>query len=275
MSVLTASPATGAPAPAAQRPKVTQQRILISEWTKLRSLRSTLFTMLAAEVFVIGLGVLISWGTARHTENLTAPDFDPTNTSLSGIFLAQLAVGVLGVLAFSGEYGTGMIRATLSAVPRRLPVLWAKCGVFAAVTFVLMAIASLAAFLGGGAIFASHHAGASLTDSAVLTAVVGGALYLTVVGLFGVALGALIRSTAGGIATMFGVLLVLPIIVHVMPANWSHRILPYLPSQAGQAILNVAHQPDSMAPWTGFALFCCYTAAAIAAAAYALTRRDA
>ncbi|MCK9895733.1 ABC transporter permease [Frankia sp. AgB32] len=258
--------------------RVTQLRVLRSEWTKLRSLRSTLFSLLAAIVFVVGLGCLISWARADHwnqespLERLT---FDPTSVSLSGVFLAQLAIGVLGVLTFSGEYGTGMIRATLTAVPHRLPVLWAKAAVFAVVTFVLMTISAFAAFFLGQAMLSSRHIETTLGHPGVLTAVLGGGLYLTVVGLLGVGLGALIRSTAGGIATLFGVLLVLPLIVHFLPSNWSTNIDPYLPSSAGQAILAVVPDPTSMAPWNGFALFCGYAAALLAGAAVALRRRDA
>ncbi|EIV92410.1 ABC transporter permease [Frankia sp. QA3] len=257
---------------------VTQRRVLLSEWTKLRSLRSTLFSLLAAIVFVVALGILISWAQASHWDQASQIDrltFDPTNTSLSGVFLAQLAIGVLGVLMFSGEYGTGMIRATITAVPHRLPVLWAKSIVFAVVTFVLMTVSSFVAFFGGQAMLSSKHIETTLGHSGVLTAVVGGGLYLTVVALLGVALGALVRSTAGGIAILFGVLLILPLIVNFLPSSWYDNIDPYLPSSAGQAVFAVVRDSSSMAPWTGFALFCGYAAVLLAAAAVVLRRRDA
>ncbi|MGF7238280.1 MAG: ABC transporter permease [Frankia sp.] len=260
------------------RPRVTQARVVRSEWTKLRSLRSTLFTLLAAVIFVVGLGILISWGRASHWNQEGPGDrlgFDPTNTSLAGTYLAQLAIGVLGVLAFSGEYATGMIRATLGAVPKRLPVLWAKAGVFAVVTFVLMTVAAFVAFLGGQAMLSSKHIQTTLSHPGVLTAVIGAGLYLTVVGLLGVALGALLRSTAGGIATLFGILLVLPLIVHFLPSNWSRHIDKYLPSNAGQSIINVVHDPSTMRPWNGFFLFLGYAVIAVVAAAFVLVRRDA
>ncbi len=275
-TITAAASATSHSAPG--RPRLTQARIVRSEWTKLRSLRSTLFTLLAAVLFVVGLGILISWGRASHWSQESPGDrfgFDPTNTSLSGTYLAQLAIGVLGVLAFSGEYATGMIRATLGAVPKRLPVLWAKAGVFAVVTFVLMTIAAIVAFLGGQAMLSAKHIQTNLTHPGVLTAVIGAGLYLTVVGLLGVALGALLRSTAGGIATLFGILLVLPLIVHFLPSNWSRHIERYLPSNAGQSIINVVHDPSAMQPWTGFFLFLGYAVIAVAAAALVLVRRDA
>ena len=189
------------------------------------------------------------------------------------MFLAQLAIGVLGVLLISGEYSTGMIRATLAAVPKRLPVLWAKAGVFSVVAAVLMIAASFAAFLGGQALLGSH--GTTLAGAGVTRAVVGAGLYLTVVGLLGIALGFIIRNTAGAIATLFGVLLVLPVLGEVLPSTWAKHITPYLPSNAGQAVMSVHQAPGDLAPWTGFAVFCCYAAAAIIAGAVLLRRRDA
>src|SRR6476660_7344573 len=120
--------------------KVTQARVVLSEWTKLRSLRSTGFSLLAAVVFILGIAVLVPSVIVAHwppPDARGAAGFDPTWRSLAGIFLAQLAVGVLGVLFITGEYATGMIRATLAAVPARLPVLWGKAAVFAAVTLAL------------------------------------------------------------------------------------------------------------------------------------------
>ncbi|MGF7238579.1 MAG: ABC transporter permease [Frankia sp.] len=278
MTTATVSAPAGRPVRPPVPYKLSQRRVIRSEWTKLRSLRSTQFALLAAIVFVIGLGTLISWAQASHWTRASLADrltFDPTNVSLSGLFLAQLAIGVLGVLMFSGEYGTGMIRATLSAVPRRLPVLWAKVLVFGTVTFILMTISSFIAFLSGQAMLSSQHIQTSLSHPGVLRAVIGGGLYLLVVALLGVGLGALLRSTAGGIATLFGMLLVLPLIVHFLPESWSRSISPYLPSDAGQSILAVVHDPRLLSPWPGFLLFCGYAAVALAGAAVVLLRRDA
>ena len=256
---------------------VTQLRVIRSEWTKLRSLRSTVYSLIAAFVIVVALGILISAARAAHLERESLADrltFDPTLTSLSGTFLAQLAVGVLGVLIMTGEYATGMNRATFGAVPRRLPVLWAKAIVYAAVALVLMLAATFSAFLGGQAALSGKHLQATLSNPGVARAVVGAALYLTVVGLFGLALGALIRSTAGGIATLFGLLLVLPLIVHFLPASWSRNISKYLPGNAGQSVMNVVRDNSSLSPWTGFAVFCAYVVVALGLAAIFLKRRD-
>jgi len=264
--------------PASSHKKVTQARVLLSEWTKIRSLRSTIFSLLAAIVFIVGLAVLVPMVTVSHwppRDPREALGFDPTTRTLSGIFLAQLAIGVLGVLLITGEYATGMIRATFAAVPARLPVLWAKAAVFAAVTLVLMVPTVLGAFLIGQSILTSKHLQTNLSNPGVLRAVIGAALFLTVVGLLGIGLGALLRNTAGGISTLFGLLFVLPIIVRFLPSSWSDPINKYLPSNAGEAITHVHPDPTLLAPWTGFGLFCGYAVVVFIAAAISLRRRDA
>lgn len=274
----TATTKRAAPPRTSSPRKVTQARVFLSEWTKLRSLRSTVFSLLAAVVFVVGLSVLVPSVTVAHwppRDVREAAAFDPTSRSLAGIFLAQLAVGVLGVLLMTGEYATGMIRATLAAVPARLPVLWAKAAVFAAATLVIMVPAVLGAFFIGQSILRSKFLQAGLGDPGVLRAVLGSALYLTVVGLLGLGLGALLRNTAGGISALFGVLFVLPIIVRFLPSSWSDPIDRYLPSTVGQAVTRVHPDPAGFAPWTGFAIFCGYVALVMALAAIRLRRRDA
>ncbi len=275
MSTATATPTRP---PASKPKKVNQARVLLSEWTKIRSLRSTSFSLLAAVVFIIGFSVLVPWVIVAHwppRDPREALGFDPTTRTLSGIFLAQLAIGVLGVLLITGEYATGMIRATFAAVPARLPVLWAKAAVFAAVTLVLMVPTVLGAFLIGQSILTSKHLQTSLSSSGVLRAVIGAALFLTVVGLLGIGLGALLRNTAGGISTLFGLLFVLPIIVRFLPSSWSDPINKYLPSNAGEAITHVHPDPSLLAPWTGLGLFFGYAVIVLIAAAVSLRRRDA
>lgn len=258
--------------------RVTQLRVIRSEWTKLRSLRSTVFSLLAAVTFVIGLSILVPSVIVAHwppRDPREAAAFDPTTRSLAGVFLAQLAIGVLGVLLVTGEYATGMIRATFAAVPRRLPVLWAKTFVFGAVTLVLMLPAVAGAFLIGQSILTRKNLETTLGAAGVTRAVLGAALYLTVVGILGIGLGALLRNTAAAISSLFGLLFVLPIMVHFLPTSWSDPINKYLPGNAGQAITTVRPDPTALSPWLGFAVFCAYAAVTLVAAAVLLRRRDA
>jgi ABC-2 type transport system permease protein len=256
---------------------VTFRRVLRSEWIKFRSLRSTTYTFLTAFTLMVGLGSLFSWGFESHIADQQdeLAGFDATLHSLRGMFLAQLAVGVLGVLMITGEYATGMIRASLTAVPHRLPVLWAKAVIFGLVSFAIMAVACFGAFLVGQHILDVQHLGVGIGDPHVLRAVLGCAAYLTGIGLLGLAIGAILRSTAGSIAALVAVVLVLPILGAVLPHTWSANITPYLPSSAGQAIMNVVPDPSGMAPWTGFALFAVYVVAALGVAAVLLRHRDA
>jgi ABC-type transport system involved in multi-copper enzyme maturation permease subunit len=277
MSATTAGPSAAVPPRAVARGRVTQGRVLQAEWTKLWSLRSTRWSLLAAVVAMAGLGVLICAVQMSRWSHLTLQerlDFKPIETSLGGVNLAQLAIGVLGVLIISGEYSTGMIRSSVMAVPRRLPVLWAKIGVFSAVTFVLMLVSSLVAFLASQAILTSHHVNVGLGAPNALRAVVGTALFLTVLGILCVAIGSLVRNSAGGISAFVGVLFVLPGIVSILPNSLGRSIGPYLPSNAGAAITNAVPEPQLLAPWAGFGLFCGYTAVAVVAAAFMFLRRD-
>lgn len=255
---------------------VTLGRVVRSEWIKVTTLRSTWITLFAAVAGTIAVGAIASWAIEAHWARLGPEEratFSAVTQSLTGVYLGQLAIGVLGVLVISGEYATGMIRATLSAVPRRLPVLWAKLLVFSAMTFTAMLAASLVAFFVGQALLRSH--GTTLAAPLAVQAVVGVALYLTVVGALAMGLGFLVRSTAGGIASAFGLLLVLPTIGHVLPSSWQQNVLPYLPGSAGGALFSLHPEPGTLAPWTGFAVMCAWAAVAIIAGAFRLQRRDA
>jgi ABC-2 type transport system permease protein len=269
------------PAAAAPRPftgGVTQLGVLRSEWTKLWSLRSTRWSLLFAFVTMAGLGPLIAAVTMSRWQHLTRHErvtFDPVNTALGGYHLAQLAIGVLGVLVISGEYSTGQIRSTFMAVPRRLPVLWAKATTFAGVTLALTLIASLIAFFVSQAILTQHHVNVSIGHAPALRAVIGTGLYMVVLGVFALSLGALVRNTAGGIAIFAGVLFVLPGLAHVLPASTFNAINPYLPSNAGSDVLSNTTDPGMLAPWTGFAVFCGYAVVTFLASAVLLVRRDA
>jgi hypothetical protein len=274
-------------------------RAMAAEWTKLWSVRSTLWTLVATVVAVIGLSAL-STGTVSRSEIIG----DPTSRSLIGIFLGQLIFGVLGVLVMSAEYGTGTIRATLSAIPRRPVVLTAKLLVFGAVAVVVSEILAFSAFAVGQAILSARHAvglpaaiaqhaqqlglkvppnlangSASLGQAGVLRAVVGAGLYLAVLGLLALGLATIIRHTAGAISAFAGVVLVLPLIVQALPASISNPVARYLPSNIGLVMFSTHGVPDRVAsafsPWAGFGLLVLYTVIALAAGCWVLVRRDA
>jgi len=254
---------------------VTFARVLRSEWIKMRSLRSTTLTLAAAIGTIVAAGLIIGvvtthyWSTLRPDEMAA---FNPVERSLVGYNLAQLAVGVLGVLLVSGEYATGMIRATLTAVPRRLPVLWAKAALYAAVTFVLMLVAALAAFLGGQALLGTH--GTTLSAPGARQAVLGVAVYLTLVGVIAVGLGFILRSTAGGVATLFGLLMVVPGLGLLLPSSW-HQVLSYLPSNAGVSMISTHLAAGNLSPTAGLLVLVAWAVAALGCAAVLLKRRDA
>jgi ABC-type transport system involved in multi-copper enzyme maturation permease subunit len=275
-AVLTSASTTAAPAGPL---KVTQGRVVRSEWIKFRSLRSTRYTLLVAVVLMIGIGALFSAVTASQYHTFSAADkatFSPISTSLTGISFAVIAFGVLGVLLMSGEYSTGMIRSSLTAVPRRLPVLWGKLAVFAGAIFSISLVASFISFFVGQALLSSHHLNVAITAPGALRSVIGAALYVTVAGMIGVALGALLRNTAAGISTFVGVFFVIPPLTGLLPASVSDHLTQYLPSNAGEVLWGGTHGvQNALSPWTGFALLCGYAVILIAAAAWRLRSADA
>ena len=275
---MSAVPATRVSQPWASGLKVTQARVVVSEWTKLRSLRSTRWSLLVAVVFTIGLPCIFAAVTVARWSHMSLEEKlnrHPLEIATAGVNLSQLAIGVLGVLVITGEYSTGMIRASMGAVPKRLPVLWAKALVFAVVTFVLMVPSVLIAFLGSQAILRNHHIlEISFSHPGVARTVIGGAVFLTVVGVFCLGLGAITRNTAGGIAVFAGIFFVIPPLMNILPTSWNNAISEYLPSSAGRDVFSLTHGPHDLSPGAGIALFCAYTAAVIAIAAVLLVRRD-
>ena len=212
-------PATVPAYPLPQR--VTQARVLRSEWTKLRTQPSTGWALLTAVVLIVAFGILYSLlREARPPHGAAAiAAFDPAAVSLAGVQLAQIAAGVLGVLLITSEYATGLIRASFAAVPRRLPILWGKALLLAMATVTVCAHATLVTFLAGQSILARQHLAVTLSQPGVTRAVIGGALYLAVTALIGLGLGALLRSTAGGIAALFGLLFAAQLVAGLLPGN--------------------------------------------------------
>ncbi len=256
--------------------------VLRSEWTKLRSVRSTYWTLLGALLASIGMSALVSAVVSNSYHSMSAVDkahLDPTSLSMSGLSITQFAIGVLAVLLITGEYSTGAIRSTFAAVPQRHLVLGAKAAVFGAVALVVGAVCTFGAFFTGQAIMSSQGIQAHIGDPGVLRAVAGSAVYLAVLGLFALGIGTLLRRSAGAISTLFGILLVLPILVQALPASWSSSFSKYLPSAAGQAISNtVTAGPGarpSLSPGAGLGVFCLYAAITLVIAGVVLKRRDA
>jgi len=258
--------------------RVTQLRVAVSEWTKLRSLRSTLWSLFAAILLTILLPVLFAAITSSHWGSMSAherADRHPLDIALAGVNLSQLAIAVLGVLVITGEYSTGMIRASFAAVPKRLPVLWAKTAVFGLVTLLLMVGPVLIAFFASQAILSRHHIlQVSFSHPGVARSVIGGAVYLMLVGIFALGIGAIVRNTAGAIATFAGIFFVIPPLMNILPSSWNDAISKYLPSEAGRQLFSLTHDSNSLSPAAGGLLFVGYCALTLAIAAVLLVRRD-
>jgi len=254
---------------------------LRSEWTKIRTVRSTVFALLAMAGISIGLMSLIAWTTMHRWDR-----FDPRERATMGgraleivlarpVFVSQLVVAVLGVMVISAEYTTGMIRSTLQSQPRRLTILTAKIMVFAALMLVVGELLSFSAFFIGRQIIAAHIP-VNLGDPGVTRAVIGAGLYIAVLGLFSLAFGAILRHTAGAITTVLGLILIVSNLTQLLPDSWGQHINAYMPTNAGTLILQAHQMPgDLLSPWQGLGVFCGWTVLLLAVAATLLTKRDA
>lgn len=279
---LSAAPDPKTPATPETTYKVTGIGVLRSEWAKFWSLRSTWITLGVAVVLLILFGAVASYTYSPDAVATSGPpgpgdsgDSDAVSLALTGVTFASLAIGVLGVLLSAGEYSTGMIRSTLAAVPRRLPVLWSKAAVIGPIALVLTTIGALAAFQLGTPGLDGEKIALSLGDDGVLRSLAGAGVYLGLVAVFGVALGVLLRSSAGAIAALVGVLLILPGLASLLPDSWYDTLSPYFPSNAGSAVYALHESSDALSPGAGLAVFAGWVALALAGAAYRLVRSDA
>ncbi len=268
--------------PARPAYRVTGLRVLRSEWGKFWSLRSSWITLGITLLLLVAIGAIASVTYSPGAAASSGPSgpgsgspSDAVSLALLGSTFASLAIGVLGVLVSAGEYTTGMIRSTLAAVPARLPVLSSKCAVFAAIATPVATAGAIAAFSLGSIGLHGQQIALSLGAAGVLRSLVGAGLYLGLAGLAGVALGALIRSSAGAIAVLVGVLLIVPGLTQLLPDSWADNVSPYLPSNAGQAVMSLHQSASSLSPWAGLAVFAGWVALALAGAAYRLVRTDA
>ncbi len=255
-------------------------RLLAGEWTKLRTVRSTMWSFAALIIAVIGFTALFTALTVSQWSQMSASDqaqsrLDPVPQILGiGLFFGQLAVCVLGALVATSEYSTGMIRSTLLASPRRLRTLAAKCIVFTIPVLILGEILSFASYSIGKSILSSKiHT--SLSDPHVMRAVAGAGLYLGVLGLFALAIGQLIRHTAGAITTVIALVLVLVPLAGLLPGSIGKHVSAYLPTNAGQQILEVYPKDQILTAWQGFGVFALWTAVLLALASWLLVKRDA
>lgn len=256
-------------------------RLLRSEWTKLRSVRSTVWSLIALVVVVWGFTTLFMGLTSAQWDKTDAATqaqvrADPIASILgSGLFLGQLAVCVLGVLVITSEYSTGMIRASLLAVPRRVPMLVAKAVVFGLLVLVLGELVSFGSFAIGSALLHSH-APVALGDPGVLRAVVGAGVFLAVLGLFSLSIGAIVRSTPAGITGTIAFVLVLAPLSQLIPGSIGKHVHAYLPTEAGHLIAQARRADgDLLGPWQGLLVFVVWTVALFVIACVLLRRRDA
>ena len=259
--------------------RVTQTRVIRSEWKKLSSLRSTRWCLLLAVVITLGAPIIYSliemsqWSTLSHHDRTT---FDAIDAAAAGHYLAQLAIGFLGVLTITGEYATGMIRSSFMAVPHRLPLLWAKLVVFAAVVFTLLLISSVIAFFATQGIVSVHHVNQSITAPHALRVVIMTPVIITIVGLLSIALGALTRSTAGGAAILVFFMFVLSGVAALLPRSVSNDVNPYLPINAAYTAATSTFDPGPhLSTWGGLGIFCALVAIITAFGAARLNHGDA
>lgn len=260
------------------RRDTTFAHVLRSEWTKLVSVRSTVWTMIIMVGTTVGFSLLISWATEANWAKVEARQrqvFDATSTSLSGLVFGQLAIAVLGVMVISTEYSTGGIRTSLTAVPTRLRLLGAKAVVLAVPSLVVGTLTCFVSFFLGQAFLAKVGIETHLSSPGVLRAVFGGGLYLTATAMFGLALGALLRHTAAGITIAVAALLVVPPFTALLPGTWGDAIQRYFTSNAGQQITAVTQDVNTLSPWNGYAVYTLWWVVILAVAAWLMQRRDA
>jgi len=266
------------PAMATPLPPVRLRDVVSSEWTKTRSVPSTKWTLIAASGLVVGLGALISAISAHQYHKQSFSDralWDPASISGSGLALAQLAIGVLGILAITSEYSTHAIGTSLAAVPRRGRFLAAKAIVVVVMTFLVVEVTVFAAFFIGQALISGHAPTATIGQSHVLRALIGSGLYCALVVVLALALGTLLRSAAGAITVLVAVLFVLPGIAAALPSSVEHTVEKYWPTQAGQSIGQVVRTPHTLPPWAGLGVLTVFVAIVMTGAYLALNRRDA
>jgi ABC-2 type transport system permease protein len=256
--------------------RVTFANIMRSEWIKFRSVRSLRLTLIGGLVALIVFGLIFSGigadgATARPGADAVT---EPLSISLFGMFPAQLVIGILGALIVVGEYSTGQIRSTFAAVPHRLSVLWAKAAVTGAVVFATGLVAIAITFTAGQEILGLDGPSVGFTDAGVPRALLGAAGSLAIIAIMGVALGFIVRRTAGAVGILLGTLFLAPTLVGLLPDSVSGDLVPYLPSNAAQATWQITESTTLLSPAGGAAVLVVYAIALLGAAAVLLRARD-
>ena len=248
---------------------------LHAEWIKFWSVRSTAWSIVALVVLGAGLTVLVCATAADELADGSAGEAAGSFITW-GMAIAQVTAIVLGALVVTSEYGTGMIRATLTATPHHGRVLAAKAVVLTGTLLVAGTVTASAGYLGGNAFLSAEGIGLSLDDEGVLRALVGSGLYLAGLGLLSMAAGLLIRHTAAALSTVLAVVFVLGNMAFLLPGTWGEWVAKALPGNAGSVVATpVSFNPEALAPWTGFAVFAAEVAVLLAGAAWAFRSRDA
>ncbi|MEM9565454.1 MAG: ABC transporter permease [Actinomycetota bacterium] len=248
--------------------------VVRSEWIKFWSVRSTAVTLLAAGLATIALGMIFS--AVAESEDVEGPAAllsDPVDIALGGIGLTEMIIGVLGVIFVAGEYSTGLIRTAFASVGRRSRVIAAKAVVIAAGVFAVGLVAVTGAVAAGQAVYAGAEATVAVNE--VWEVVLGTTLYLTGIALIGVALGFSLRSTAGGIGTLFGTVFIGPNLLTLLPESITDVFMKYLPSEAGSAMMSRVSNPDLLSRGAGYAVFAAWVAGLLVLAGVLVSRRDA
>ncbi|KQX59606.1 MULTISPECIES: ABC transporter permease [unclassified Streptomyces] len=250
---------------------VTLARVVHSEWHKLRTLRSSWITVLTAAALVLGVGVLMG---TTYTSDGGDSDVDTVVLTLYGSQLGAIALAVLGILVTAGEYATGTIRATLTAVPTRLPVLWAKAAVFTGTVLTVTFVTNVLTFLAAQVFLSDTDQAASLTDDGVLAALAGNAVGLTLLGLIALGLGAGLRSVPGAIGAFVGGVLIVPEILGMLPYGAMETAVRYFPTQASGVLGSATPLPDAASPGAALLALLLWAAVALVVPALLLKRRD-
>ncbi len=248
---------------------------LRAEWIKFWSVRSTAWSVVAMLVLGTGLTVLVCATAAEALASGEAGE-NPASFVTWGMMFAQVTAVVLGTLAVTSEYGSGMIRATLSATPRRGTVLAAKAVVLTGTLFVAGTVTAFAGYFGGNWFLEREGIGIALSDDGVLRAMFGGGLYMAGLGLLAAAVGLLVRHTAAALSIVLGVVFVAGTMVFLLPGEWGEWIGKLMPGNAGSPITApVSFNPDALAPWPGFGVFMAEVAVVLLIGWVTFRRRDA